>query len=58
MAKPRTYTNHRNCGRCAKPVRQGSDCLRAQLRGTVVLFHWYCFIGLMRESDRAKSVTR
>ena len=53
MAKSR-YTNHRNCGRCGKPVRQGGDYLRLQLRSTVVLFHWYCFIGLMRESDQTK----
>jgi hypothetical protein len=50
MAKARVSANHRNCGRCGKLVRQGSDLLRAQLRGTCVLFHWGCFIALMRES--------
>ena len=52
MAKATIYPNHRNCGRCGKLVRQGSDFLRAQLRGTRVLFHWACFIALMRENDQ------
>ena len=51
MAKPRTCPNHRNCKHCGKPVRQDSDYLRAQLRGAFVLFHWSCFIALMRDSD-------
>ena len=50
MGKARMSANHRNCGRCGKLVRQGSDLLRAQLRGRCVLFHWACFIALMRES--------
>jgi hypothetical protein len=52
MEKARMSANHRNCGRCGKPVRQGSDFLRAQLHGASVLFHWACFLALMRESKR------
>jgi hypothetical protein len=52
MATPRTYPNHRVCGLCGKPVRQHGDFLRAQLRGTAVLFHWCCFIRQMRASDQ------
>ena len=52
MAKSRTCPNHRNCERCGKPVRQDSDYLCAQLRGACVLFHWSCFIALMRDSDQ------
>ncbi len=58
MAKSTTYPNHPNCEYCGKPVRQSSDYLRAQLRGAAVLFHWFCFIERMRESDQMKSVTR
>ena len=52
MTKATMYSNHRNCGRCGKLVRQGSDFLRAQLHGTCVLFHWACFIALMRENNQ------
>ena len=52
MAKSRSLPNHRNCERCGKPVRQDSDYLCAQLRGACVLFHWSCFIALMRDSDQ------
>ena len=51
MAISETRTNHRSCGRCGEPVRRGSDFLRAQRWGTVVLLHWACFIQQMRESD-------
>ena len=51
MAKSKRYPNHRNCGRCGKPVRQSSDFLRARLRGVVVLFHWSCFVMQMRENE-------
>ncbi len=54
MAQLRTYPNHRNCGRCGKPVRQDSDCLRAHLCGGVVLFHWGCFVRQMRESEATR----
>ena len=54
MAKSRTCPNYRNCERCGKPVRQDSDYLRAQLRGAFVLFHWSCFIALMRDSNQAQ----
>jgi hypothetical protein len=52
MAKATISPNHRNCGRCGKLVRQGSDFLRAQLHGACVLFHWACFIALMQESNQ------
>ena len=55
MAKSRIFPNHRNCGRCSKPVRQDSDYLRAQLHGACVLFHWRCFISLMRESNHSNA---
>ena len=56
MAISETRTNHRSCGRCGEPVRRGSDFLRAQRWGTVVLLHWQCFIQQMRESDRQDAV--
>jgi hypothetical protein len=52
MAISETRANHRNCGRCGEPVRRGSDFLRAQRWGMVVLLHWACFIQQMRESDQ------
>ena len=52
MANSGTDPKHRNCGRCGEPVRRGSDFLRAQRWGTVVLLHWACFIQQMRESDQ------
>jgi len=52
MTISETQAKHRNCGRCGGPVRRGSDFLRAQRWGTVVLLHWACFIQQMRESDR------
>jgi hypothetical protein len=54
MAISETRANQRNCGRCGEPVRRGSDFLRAQRWGTVVLLHWACFIQQMRESDQPK----
>ena len=50
MTISETQAKHRNCGRCGGPVRRGSDFLRAQRWGTVVLLHWECFIQQMRES--------
>lgn len=55
MARSGKYPNHRNCGRCGKPIRQGIDFLRAQLGGACVLFHWSCFIALMRESNQGNA---
>ena len=52
MAISETRANQRNCGRCGEPVRRGSDFLRAQRWGMVVLLHWACFIQQMRESDQ------
>jgi hypothetical protein len=52
MAISEMRANHRNCGRCGEPVRRGSDFLRAERWGTVVLLHWACFIQQMRESDQ------
>ena len=56
MTISETRANHRNCGRCGEPVRRGSDFLRTQRCGTVVLLHWQCFIQQMRESDRQDAV--
>lgn len=52
MTISETRANPRNCGRCGEPVRRGSDFLRAQRWGTVVLLHWECFIQQMHESDQ------
>jgi hypothetical protein len=51
MAKSRTYPSQRNCEWCAQPVRQNGDYLRARLHDSCVLFHWSCFIALMRKSE-------
>jgi hypothetical protein len=57
MAISETRANHRNCGRCGELVRRGSDFLRAQRWGMVVLLHWECFIQQMRESEQPDANT-
>jgi hypothetical protein len=53
MAKSRPYRDQPlNCSHCGEPVRNGSDYLRAHLQGACALFHWQCFIALMRENDQ------
>jgi hypothetical protein len=55
MTISETQAKHSNCGRCGEPVRRGSDFLRAQRWGAVVLLHWECFIQQMRESDQGNA---
>jgi hypothetical protein len=39
------------CERCAKPVKPGSDFLRAHFFGQTAYWHWRCFTELMRASE-------
>jgi hypothetical protein len=37
-----------NCVRCGRKVKLEENWLRAHLRGSTAVFHWSCFIALMK----------
>jgi hypothetical protein len=36
------------CALCSQQVKTGEEWIRAQLRTGCAVFHWACFIGLMK----------
>ena len=38
-----------NCGRCGRKVRTGENYLKAHLWASTAVFHWACFVTLMKE---------
>lgn len=44
--------NHRDCGRCHKPVRQNADHVRACKWAESAVFHWRCFAARMAEQNQ------
>ena len=39
-----------NCARCGRKVKNEENWLRADLWANTAVFHWACFIALMKES--------
>ena len=37
-----------NCARCGRNVRNGENWLRAHLWASTAVFHWACFIALLK----------
>jgi len=42
-----------NCGRCGRKVRTDENYLKAHLWATTAVFHWDCFVALMKEHGEA-----
>jgi hypothetical protein len=40
-----------NCARCGRKVRSEENWLRAHLWASTAVFHWSCFIALMRQGE-------
>jgi hypothetical protein len=38
-----------NCGRCERKVRSDENFLKAHLWASTAVFHWACFVALMKE---------
>ncbi len=39
----------RNCARCARRVRSDENWLKGHLWASTAVFHWSCFVALMKE---------
>jgi hypothetical protein len=42
-----------NCGRCGQKVRTDENYLKAHLWASTAVFHWSCFVELMRRGEAA-----
>lgn len=42
-----------NCGRCGRKVRADENYLKAHLWASTAVFHWSCFVTLMKERGEA-----
>ena len=40
-----------NCARCGRKVRSEENWLRAHLWASTAVFHWSCFIALMKQGE-------
>ena len=47
----------RNCARCGRKVQREENWLRVHLWASTAVFHWACFIALMK-SDGAASAEK
>jgi hypothetical protein len=40
-----------DCARCGRKVRSDDNYLKAHLWAATAVFHWACFIAVMKEQD-------
>jgi hypothetical protein len=44
-----------NCARCGRKVRSEENWLRAHWWGSTAVFHWVCFIALMKQHGERRA---
>jgi hypothetical protein len=42
-----------NCGRCERKVKSDENSFKAHLWASTVVYHWSCFVDLMKERGEA-----